>query len=286
MRHRARNGHIAPKSGHGPLMESLRAFVPDSFRAPIVSLSVGIQLETESVPMHRHKRGQLTLTGRGSVICEIESGIWLIPPDTALWIPGGLPHRTTADADSSITYLYIKPSTIEMSDTPGTLRLTPLVRELIRHISALPNDYQADSPQGRIAAVLLEQLSLLPIEKVAVSMPRDERLRQIALEMAKNPGDTDTINQWASKLALSEKTLRRLVSRETGMTFGHWRHQLYLMIAIRELSKGHSVDAVASQLGYKSTSAFTLMFKRSLGKAPKAYMRERDARRLNKGHSI
>lgn len=227
--------------------------------------------------MHRHRRGQLTLAERGTVLCELENGIWLIPANSALWIPSGLLHSTSADADSSVIYLYLEDEASQLPKTPCILRITPLVRELIHHIASVSNDYLADSSDGRIALVLLDQFSLMPTEQFFMSVPRNARLRQIAMEITRNPENRDTISQWAAKLTLSEKSLRRLVSRETGLTFGHWRQQYYLMAAINELGRGLSVDAVAAQLGYKSPSALAQMFKKSFGKAPKTYMRERDA---------
>lgn len=270
-------GQNTPRSGHNALFESLQSFDPDSFDGPIVSLSVAVERSKQSVPMHAHMRGQLTLARRGSVVCELESGIWLIPPDSALWIPGGIMHKTSVDADSTVSYIYVDQALVEMPKAPGTLQLTPLVCELIHHMAAVPPNYPADGPDCRIASVLVEQLSFLPFERFYLLMPRNERLRQIVEEIMANPGNRNTIDQWANRLALSEKSLRRLIMRETGLTFGQWRQQFHLTAAIRELSQGRSVEAVAALLGYKSASAFTLMFKRSLGKAPKEYMRHRSA---------
>ncbi len=63
-------------------------------------------------------------------------------------------------------------------------------------------------------------------------------------------------------MALSESSLARLVLRETGLTFGRWRQQLHLIVALRELSAGASVQQVSTELGYgESVTAFITMFK-------------------------
>lgn len=68
----------------------------------------------------------------------------------------------------------------------------------------------------------------------------------------------------------------RLVLEETGMTFGRWRQQLHIIVALQRLSAGASVQAVSEALGYESVSAFITMFKKALGKPPARYFTDRD----------
>ena len=81
--------------------------------------------------------------------------------------------------------------------------------------------------------------------------------------------------EWAKRIAMSERTLARLIVTETGMTFGRWRQQLHIIIALQRLSSGHSVQTVSQDLGYESVSAFITMFKKALGKSPGRYLAER-----------
>ena len=74
--------------------------------------------------------------------------------------------------------------------------------------------------------------------------------------------------EWADHVALSESSLARLVAKQTGLTFGRWRQQLHLIVAIRELASGASVQRVSADLGYESVTAFITMFKKALGKPP------------------
>jgi len=62
------------------------------------------------------------------------------------------------------------------------------------------------------------------------------------------------------------------VVRETGLTFGRWRQQLHLIVAIRELSSGATVQQVSAHLGYESGAASITMFKKALGKPPAKYI--------------
>jgi AraC-like DNA-binding protein len=62
-----------------------------------------------------------------------------------------------------------------------------------------------------------------------------------------------------------------LIKNATGISFGRWRQQLHLMIALSHLAEGQSVQHVAGALGYDSVSAFITMFRKALGKSPTQY---------------
>jgi len=60
------------------------------------------------------------------------------------------------------------------------------------------------------------------------------------------------------------------------MSFGRWRQQLHLMIALSHLAEGKSVQSVAGTVGYDSVSAFITRFRKVLGKSPTQYFASLD----------
>jgi AraC-like DNA-binding protein len=66
--------------------------------------------------------------------------------------------------------------------------------------------------------------------------------------------------------------MSRLLVEETGMTFGRWRRQLHIILAIQMMSRGATVQRVALELGYGGASGFVTMFRKTLGVTPAAYM--------------
>ena len=106
-------------------------------------------------------------------------------------------------------------------------------------------------------------------------MPADARLRKIVDLILDDPADRGTLQTWARRVGLSERTLARLLTQETGMSFGRWRQQLHLMLAVRWLGSGASVQRVANDLGYESAGSFVTMFRKALGTSPGRYMAER-----------
>ncbi|NKJ40456.1 AraC-like DNA-binding protein [Rhizobium sp. SG570] len=102
-------------------------------------------------------------------------------------------------------------------------------------------------------------------------MSSHPKIAMIAAALTAEPSDRRTLGEWAAHVAMSERSLKRLMVQETRLTFGRWRRQLHLVIALRELASGATVQRVSSDLGYESATAFILMFKNALGTTPTRY---------------
>ncbi|WP_211371598.1 helix-turn-helix domain-containing protein [Altericroceibacterium indicum] len=106
-------------------------------------------------------------------------------------------------------------------------------------------------------------------------MPVDPRLRKIVDTMMANPADRGTLDSWAKQAGMSDRTLGRLITQETGMSFGRWRQQLSVVLAVKWLAGGVSIQQAAADLGYESVPSFVTMFRKALGMSPGRYMAER-----------
>ena len=251
-------------------------FSPDD--VPRAVVAVGGSLETKGMEMavHAHRKAQLVLTLRGVVRCEVDHNVWIVPPRCAVWIPGNVPHSVTISGNVEVYMLFVEPGAAPAM--PGrccTLSISPLLERLLLHVTEMPLLYDVDDSDGRIATVLLDQLSVAPVEKLNFPMPRDARLRTVAAAMMADPSDRATIDQWGRRMAVAPRTLTRALKRETGMSFGRWRQQLHILLALQRLDQGASVQTVALDLGYEGASAFVTMFRKALGKPPARYLAER-----------
>jgi AraC-like DNA-binding protein len=100
----------------------------------------------------------------------------------------------------------------------------------------------------------------------------DKRLRRAMDLLLEQPADDRGIDELATLCGASGRTLARLFRKETGLTFAEWRRQLRLLESIDRLGQGQSVTRVALDMGYRSSSAFIAMFRRSLGAAPSRFL--------------
>ena len=82
-------------------------FDPDSTSNPAVARHIDFVDYAAEVPVHTHRKGQLIVALYGAVICRAENDIWIVPPDCAVWIPGGIPHSAKATWNAHLNYLFI-----------------------------------------------------------------------------------------------------------------------------------------------------------------------------------
>ena len=240
-----------------------------SARAHAVRIDVS-QHEREA-PEHRHRKGQLVIASRGGVTCRVPSGMWMVPPHCGVWVPGGMPHSNVATANARLFFLFIEPGAADLPERCCTLSLSPLVRELI--VEMADQSPIAKANADTITTLLLSALSQMSVEHLHLPLTDEPRLDRIASALVDSPSDRSTMAQWAKRVAMSESSLGRLVQQQTGLTFGRWRQQLQLIIAIRSLAAGATVQQVSGDLGYESVSAFITMFKKALGASPAQYLR-------------
>lgn len=250
------------------LSRLLCSYDTDVDTRPAVALHVEIAQNDAEQPVHRHRKGQLVLALHGSVTCEVPQAMWMVPPQHGVWIPGGMPHSNRATDNARICFLFIEPDAARMPHECCTLAISPLVRELILHLAAAPAD-QASTAQ--VVALLLELLVTAPVERLHLPVSDHPKISRMARALTRDPADRTALAQWGERLAMSERSLARLVLQETGLTFGRWRQQLHILIALRQLSEGATVQQVAGNLGYDSVTAFITMFKKALGQPPGRY---------------
>jgi AraC-like DNA-binding protein len=255
-------------------------FDPQKVQRPVFAISGESVTVGFEHPPHAHHKAQLILALRGLVSCEVAKGMWMVPPQCALWIPGGMEHSVRGVGEVAVYILFAEPdATQAMPKECCTVAIAPLLRELIFEVANLPPLYDCDGPDGRLVQTMLDQLAMAPVESLYLPLPSDSRLRKIANAFTADPADRATVGEWARRVAMSERTLFRLIHREIGMSFGRWRQQFHIMVALKRLASGDSVQTVAYDLGYESASAFITMFKKALGEPPAKYLASRESQR-------
>jgi AraC-like DNA-binding protein len=241
----------------------------DQIATPAVFVRVDVGQARTEVPDHQHRKGQLVFALAGGVTCRTPSGLWMVPPHCAVWIPGGLQHSNIATANARLFFVYLEPDAVNLPDQCCTLSISSLLRELMIELA---DREEANAADDLLIKVLLAQLPLMPVQQLHLPASAEPRLAVIVSALSADPADRATLGVWASRVAMSESSLGRLVAQETGLSFGRWRQQLHLMVAIRELSAGATVQQVSAVLGYASVASFITMFKRALGKPPAKYI--------------
>lgn len=256
------------------LLQSLNEFTFDVSSLPVMALNVRTTESDREIPFHTHRKGQLILTLHGSVTCLAPEAYWIVPFNSAVWIPGGHLHSNRVTPDARVLFLYIDPGCPGLPETSCTLHISPMLREMMKHFACLPIESLSDERNQLFARVMLDELVTMPVNGLHLPVSNHPRLRALAERLLDTPDDRGTLGIWANRMAMSKRSFERFVLKETGMTFGRWRQQLQLLVAIRLLATGLSVQQVAYALGYDSPTAFITMFKKILGQTPGRYLHE------------
>lgn len=229
--------------------------------------------EGETLPFHHHRRAQLIYASSGVMTVTTRSAAFVVPPQRAVWMPGGVDHRIVAHNAVAMRTLYIEPeAAVELPTEVCVLQVAPLLRELIVTAVAAGPSYEPGSPQSRLMAVILDQIGTQPVASLDLPMPTDPRVLRVAQSLIANPADSRNLGEWARTVGASKRTLGRLFTAQTQMSFQAWRQQLRLLRALELLATGDNVTTIALKLGYDSTSAFIAMFRRCLGTTPTRYL--------------
>jgi AraC-like DNA-binding protein len=221
------------------------------------------------VPRHHHDQAQLIFASSGVMRIASPDGIWVVPPMRAVWVPRGVEHEIRVSSAVQLRTLLIDPRI--KSSLPArccVIEVSPLLRELIVRVSELGAGMSRSPMAAHLVALILDEIKDFQAAPLHVPMPIDPRLLRICRGILDHPSDKRTCAQWGLIVGASARTLERRFHAQTGISFGAWRRQVRLLAALDQLAKHTPIANIAVDLGYRSVSAFTLMFKRALGRRP------------------
>ena len=199
---------------------------------------------------------------------------WMIPPGKAVFIPAGCSHSIRMWGKVAVRSLYfpqsLKGASLAFEDC-RVLSVTPLLRELIlRVIECSALDLRVPSHQS-LLNVLLDEMNIAPVAPLMLPLPEDARALAVARHMLACPTTEETLDDLSHRYGAGRRTLERLFSQQTGLSFGLWRQKVRLLDSIRLLAEGKSVTEAAFDTGYASVSAFIAAFRHTFGCTPARY---------------
>jgi AraC-like DNA-binding protein len=227
-------------------------------------------------PYHTHQWGQLIYASSGTLTVYTQSYSFLLSPSRAIWIPPGIAHEVKTQGQTRFSSLYIDPLNIDNLPKQSCLiMVSSLLKALIMEATDIPGDYNTDGRDGRVIRLLIDEMYRSRQKGQEIPMPQNKSLIRTCQNIIANPAEEYSIDMLATESRMARKTFTRQFRRETGMSAMNWVQNARLMVAIPKLAEGHSITTVAFEVGYNSSSAFTTMFKRVYGTAPKYYQRAR-----------
>lgn len=246
---------------------------PDLATAPVVGL-MEEWMPADQAP-HVHRRHQLLCAASGVIHVTTSVGEWVLPATRAIWIGSGTLHSTLVRRPAHTRVLYIDPEVYPMPDGAQcrVVAVSALMREVIASCAAAPWAYPANSPEARLASVLIDQVRATDHTSVDLPYPTDTRALRLANLLRADPANRQPLAALARQVGSSPRTIERLFQTEAGLSFGRWRQRQRLLTALEQLAYGESVTNVALDVGYESASSFVAAFKAVFGTTPARYFK-------------
>lgn len=222
-------------------------------------------------PPHRHDRTQILYASAGVMAVSTGDISFVVPPQRAVWIPAGREHEVSCRDRVSLRTLYLDAHLGREPNRCRVFEVSAFLKALILEVVRFEPRYDVAGREGRIVALLLEEIDHMPNAPYHVNMPADPRLVKVCRAILGNPADGRDLDDWARIAGMGRRTFTRNFKKETGMGVAVWRQQARLMHALSLLSGGQSITQVAFEVGYDSPSAFTAMFHRTFGVPPSQF---------------
>lgn len=218
---------------------------------------------------HSHDFGQLISAASGSMYVGTPERVLLLSPAMAVWIPPDVDHWMRYGANNEMLYVDVnRREASRLGAQCRVMAMTPLLAALIG--ATMPAGTHARAPRHNevLHDLLRQELVSAADVPLSVVMPRDRRIAGAAGAALDDPRAIGSTGAWLAGIAASRKTVERLFVAETGMTPSRWLRHVRVLHAISQLASGDKVSAVAADMGYESASAFSYMFRRTLGMSP------------------
>ena len=223
----------------------------------------------ESYDWHDHDFGQLVFTASGSMYVGTPGRVLLLSPAMLLWIPPGAKHWMRYGSNNELHYVDVSQ---EESEKIGAdcriMAMTPLLSALISGTMPAQEAGRDSAHTEALHDLLRHELVAAPDVPLSLAMPQDHRIRRFAEAALDDPGAVDSVETWLAEAPASRKTIERLFIAETGMPPSRWLRHARVLHAISRLAAGEKVSSVAFDMGYASSSAFSYMFRQTLGRSP------------------
>jgi AraC-like DNA-binding protein len=228
----------------------------------------GVRLDT-----HMHREAQLVYAAKGTMQVTTPKGRWLVPPDRAVWVPALFEHAIDVLADIEMRTLYFDMAWLAREKRSGSLsaefvvRVSPLLHQAIL---AVFDDNNTPDRIGLLIKLVMLELHRAEDSTTFIPLPHEPRCRRAADIVLADPTGAHEIETLAREVGTSARTLSRLFSSETQLSFKSWCQRARIAAAIEKLSTeaNVSVKQLASDLGYASVPAFSHAFRQVTGKTP------------------
>ena len=220
------------------------------------------------IPLHTHKKGQLSYVEGGIAYITISQKTYVVPARHYFWIPKGIPHILRLGHSATVLrslyfYTWDDDTTIFYGQL-GIYPATELLIQMINHTEQWDGTHvvRADYHFEFLSALkkLLPELNnqALPI---VLPFTENERMLQIIQYLKDNIADQITLHSLSERFHMSDRSLSRMFQTHLHISFLQYFKTLRMIFAIEMLVKtSKPIAEIAFAVGYDSVSSFSNAF--------------------------
>lgn len=221
---------------------------------------------------HSNSMGEFVYSYSGIMELLVNDVSILVTPHFGVWLPPNINHTGLNQSEMSYGVLYV-PILLskKFPDEACTLSVNQLTKAILDHLKDNPTTKDSTPEDERLLRVLCDQLAAAPRTGSYLPLSDDPLIMKAFTVLEKNIEKSPTLTELSLLMKVSERTLARRFSTELNMTFSEWKQRFVVIKALRLIQEGKSVAYISKELGYNSSSAFIVMFKKLTGETPAEY---------------
>lgn len=191
--------------------------VPEQAAAPF-AISAGLRVPrvpTEWAP-HSHPLHELVWVRGGTLTSRVEDRVFTVFEGHGLWAPAGVVHGGRATAGAQFHNAFFAPDRTPFAfGEPEAIAMTPLLESLLTHLFRT----DLDAPARAWAESVVFDVIQPSGHRFALQLPGDPRIDAIAEALLDDPADSASLEEWARRLGISDRTITRAFRQATGLSF-------------------------------------------------------------------
>lgn len=228
-------------------------------------------------PKHQHAWGEFVYSFTGIIEITLANKHYLVPRQYGFWLPPNVEHTGFNHGEASHCSLYVDPRICEkLPDNPCALMVNPLIQSFLEHLRCHLPQYPYTIENKRLLQVLVDQLTEAPCAKSYLPFSTDPALLLILQLLQNDPANNQSLSELAKIVFTTERTLMRKSKKILGMSITEWRQRSKIVKALPMLESNLTVENIALELGYSSSSAFIVMFKQLMGMTPLEFKKQQN----------
>lgn len=220
------------------------------------------------IPLHTHKKGQLSYVQGGLAFITIDCKTYVVPARHYFWIPAGVPHILrigySATVLRSLYFFSYNDDTNPFYKRLGIYPASELLIQMIDYTERWDGrNVNGKDTNFEFLVALKNILPTMSVQALPIILPvtNDERLLRVMKYIERNIGQVLLLKDTSDRFNMSERSMSRLFQSRLNISFLQYVKTLRMVTALELILKTRkSISEIAYEVGYETLGAFSNTF--------------------------